>query len=224
MSSRQLTATPFGAALATLLVAATTACAQTRVTKEAGGTVAPTPAPAAAAANLAPLPPNPMNPAEAMWADPAIAATASRSNFQEIEPSRLAVQRATMPELKQYAQMMIDEHTALESQMRAMLQAKGVTPQDNGFSLQLHRNLPPMLAMLEGKTGMAFDKDYAQHMISSHMLTLHTLDTSLIPEADDAEMKTMLQTVVRPKVQAHLEQIRAIHEKLAHAGMAPGGD
>jgi putative membrane protein len=187
MPSRHITATPLGAALTALLVAATSACAQTRVTKEAGGAVAPTPAPTpASAAALAPLPPNPMNPTEAMWADPAIAATASRSNFQEIEPSRLAVQRATTPALKEYAQMMIDEHVALETQMRAMLQAKGVTPQDNGFSLQLHRNLPPMLAMMESKTGVAFDKEYAQHMISSHMLTLHTLDTTLIPETDDA--------------------------------------
>lgn len=226
-SPRTITA-PLGSCLAALLVVTTTACAQgTRVTKESAGSVAPTPAPAAA---LAPLPPNPADSPEAMFADPRIAATASRSNFSEIEPSRLALTQASMPAVRQYAQMMVDEHTALESQMRAMLAAKNVTPVDNGFSLQLYRNLPPTLEMLRARTGLAFDESFMAHMVTSHMTTLHTLDTSLIPEANDPEMKAMLQNVVRPKVAAHLEQAKALHHQVIRqmpatpAGAQPMGD
>jgi putative membrane protein len=186
---------------------ALSACASTpRVSAEAAGALALPPA----GAPLAPLPPMPADAPGKMFADARIAATASRSNFSEIEPSRLAVQRAQMDGVKQYAQMMIAEHEVLERQMREMLAAKGVMPVDNAFSLQLQRNLQPTLDMLRSRQGAQFDMDFMNHMVSSHMLTLHTLDTSLIPEADDPQMKAMLRDVVRPKVAAHLQQAQAL--------------
>lgn len=201
-------------ALAPILALSTVAAAAT-LGACAGGTVQQ-----AAAGMLdrtdpaTPLPPNPADAASTMFNDARIAATASRSNFSEIEPSRLALERAQMAPVKQYAQMMVSEHVALEDRMRDKLAAKKVMPVDNAFSLQLQRNLPVTLDMLRQRTGLAFDESYMAHMVSSHMTTLHTLDTSLIPEADDAELKAMLQNEVRPKVVAHLEQAKALHRQV----------
>ncbi len=195
-------------ALAAALALAGACTSSGALTRAAGGEVD---LPAA----TVPLPPVPADAPGTMFADARIAATASRSNFMEIEPSRLAVERAQVQAVRGYARMMIDEHTTLEEQMRTMLERKRMVPVDNAFSLQLQRNLPPTLEMLRARTGLAFDDEYLAHMESSHMTTLHTLDTSLIPEADDPELKTMLQNVVRPRVAAHLEQARTLRRQVA---------
>lgn len=156
---------------------------------------------------------------EEMYTDPKILAVASQSNFNEIEPSQVALERATRPDVRALAQMMIDVHTRLEASARAMAQRKGLVPVDNALSLQLKRNGPPTLEMLRMKRGADFDAAYVLQQIQSHDLTLKTLDTSLIPAARDPELKTMLRDTVRPHVVDHLNRIMAIHH--AMMGMQP---
>ena len=180
-------------------------------------------APAAAAA-VAGVPPRAPSPAggeapEEMYTDPKILAVASISNFNEIDPSQVALERATRPEVKEFARMMIDMHTRLEASARAMAARKGLAPVDNALSLQLKRNGPPTLEMLRLKSGADFDASYVLQQIQSHDLTLKTLDTSLIPAARDPELKTMLRDVVRPQVVDHYNRVMAIHH--AMMGMQP---
>ncbi len=155
---------------------------------------------------------------ESMFADPKIAAVSSASNQDEIQTSQLAVQKATNAQVRQFAEMMVREHGTLEQQAQAMLAQKGMAPVDNALSLQKKRNLQEMLTMLRSLEGERFDREYVLHQIGSHMMTLHTLDTSLIPQADDPQLKSMLQQQVRPRVVAHLEQIKQIEQSLKSGG------
>jgi putative membrane protein len=180
---------------------------------------APAAAPAAAAP---PRAPGAGETPEEMFTDARIAAVASISNFNEIDPSQIALERALAPALKDYARLMIDHHTRLEQSMRAMLGRKGVKPEDNALSLQLKRNAPPTLEMLRAKAGREFDVAYTLQQIQSHQTTLQTLDTSLIPSARDPEMKAMLRDTVRPLVADHLVRILAIHSQVMGAAPAAG--
>lgn len=161
--------------------------------------------------------------ASAMFADPNVAAVGSASNQEEIQMSRVALERAQDPRVRSYAQRMIDEHTRVESEMTAMLRAKGMAPIDNALSLQMKRNLPPKLDMLRGMTGTQFDMGYMMRQIHAHEMTLLTLDTSLIPETDDAAMKTYLSGTVRPAVAIHLQEAKQLHDQLMMA-MHGGGN
>ena len=154
---------------------------------------------------------------EQMFTDTKIAAVASASNFNEIDPSQLALTQAQSQAVKDYARQMIDDHTRFERQMRTMLGSKKVAVEDNALSLQLKRNGPPTLDMLRSKMGAEFDKAYVLQQIESHDMTLMTLDTSLIPSAKDAEMKAMLRDTVRPAVVQHLQRIKQIHDSMAMA-------
>jgi putative membrane protein len=158
---------------------------------------------------------------EELFTDPRIAAVASVSNFNEIEPSQVALERAQAQQLKDYARLMIDHHTRLEQGARALLDRKGVRPEDNALSLQLKRNLPPTLDMLRARSGRDFDAAYALQQIQSHDLTLKTLDTSLIPAARDPELKALLRDTVRPLVVDHLNRIMAIHHQMLGLPPAP---
>ena len=149
-----------------------------------------------------------------MFADPRIAAVSSSANQDEIQTSQLAVQRAQNAQVRQFAEMMVQEHGRLEQQAQSMLAEKRMVPVDNALSVQRKRNLQVMLDTLRSLSGAAFDREYVLHQIASHMMTLHTLDTSLIPQAQDPQLRTMLQQQVRPAVAAHLQQIKQIHQTL----------
>jgi len=203
---------PPAAATAPAAPAAPSAAMQTAMAPASGAAV-----PAGVA--VPPRAPGVGEPPEAMFTDPKIAAVASASNFSEIEPSQIALERAQTPALREFARLMIDHHTRLEQHVRALLERKGVRPEDNALSLQLKRNGPPTLQMLRSKSGRDFDAAYTLQQINSHQTTLHTLDTSLIPSAADPEMKTMLRDTVRPLVADHLARIMAIHHQML--GMPP---
>jgi predicted outer membrane protein len=85
-------------------------------------------------------------PVAEMFTPPKIAGVASVSNMSEIQPSQIALTRAQHPQVRRFAQRMIDEHMRLEQAMQSMLQQKGVTPEHNGHSYQKHQNLGPCCA------------------------------------------------------------------------------
>jgi putative membrane protein len=142
--------------------------------------------------------------------DPNVAASASSSNMDEIQTSQLAVQRAQNPQVREFAQMMVSQHGTFEQEMQAMLSSKGMAPMDNAFSGTLKRHLPPTLQMLQSMSGAQFDMAYMLHQVGAHELTLHALDTTLIPSTTDPDMRAMLQDRVRPAVAEHLQRAMQI--------------
>ena len=144
------------------------------------------------------------------FSDANVAASASTSNMDEIQTSQLAVQRAQNAQVREFAQMMVAQHGQFEQEMQTMLQAKGMAPLDNAFSGTLKRHLPPTLQMLQAHNGPQFDLAYMLHQVGAHELTLHALDTTLIPNTRDPEMRAMLQDRVRPAVADHLARAMRI--------------
>lgn len=188
------------------VVAGATACASGRTMEASGGDVSPETGASAAQIQLVTT--------SALFADANIAAMGSAANQEEIQTSRLALEKAQDANVKAFAQRMIDEHSRVEQQMGQMLSAKGMAPMDNAFSAQLKRNLPPKLEMLRGMSGRDFDMAYVENQVAAHQTTLLTLDTTMIPECDDPEMKAFLQNTVRPAVVMHLQQVKQIHDQL----------
>ncbi len=201
--------------LTAALVAAAAAPAAAQVTSSSNGEVSPAAAAPAAAPVL-------REPVAEMFTDAKIAGVASVSNMSEIVPSQLALSKAQHPDVRRYAQRMIDEHTKLEATMQAMLRQKGVTPEHNGYSYQVQQNLAPMLRQLNALSGRDFDRLYMDHQVGSHLMTLSGLDTSLIPQAKDPQMKAMLQQQVRPAVAMHLTEAQGLRDAVARGG-APAG-
>ena len=66
---------------------------------------------------------------------------------------------------------------------------------------------------LGGQTGAGFDRAYIDHEVRYHQQVLDALDNTLIPGAQNAELKALLQQV-RPNVAAHLERAKSIQTSL----------
>lgn len=154
-------------------------------------------------------------PAAGPVTDANIAAIASASNQDEIQTSTIALQKATRPEVRQFAQRMVDEHTRVEQQMQQALQAKGLQPQDNAQSQQMKQAMQTTIAQLQAATAEQFDAAYLAHQVQAHQTTLQALRTTLIPNARDPQLKQMLQGV-EPAVAEHLRMAQQLQ-----AGAAP---
>ena len=63
-------------------------------------------------------------------------------------------------------------------------------------------------------SGAAFDRAYVDHEVAYHQAVLDAMDSTLIPNAQNAELKALL-VKVRPAFVAHLEHAKHIQAALA---------
>lgn len=108
-----------------------------------------------------------MSDATASVLDQTYVQNAAASDLFEIETSRLALERATLPSIKTYAQMMIDEHTKSSNELRAAAQQAGIA-----VPAAIPADKQAKIAALRGMTGEAFDRQYFADQRTSHQETL----------------------------------------------------
>lgn len=138
--------------------------------------------------------------------------TLSAINTAEISAGRLALAKAHDARTKQYAQQMIDEHTANN------LKVAGWSPDVTAAPAQMKKTEGEQtLAMLQNVEGTAFDGAYLQAMVRDHRAALQALDTTLIPAARDADVAAFLRTT-RAHVAQHLEKAQQLLQQIEGRG------
>lgn len=134
------------------------------------------------------------------------------SNVGEITSSVMAQARATDSAVKSFATMMVSEHTTLDQQANALARQIGVTPALPDSTLpEIQRSESDSLRGTAA--GADFDRTYIGQQVVAHQRTLSLVDAS-ITIAQHAELKTALQTQVRPSVVRHLSQARDLQSRL----------
>lgn len=108
---------------------------------------------------------------------------ASQAGYTEITFSQLAVQKATNPKVKAFAQRMVTDHTKLAQEMMPFAQQMGVAPVT---SLDAeHQQLYDQLNQLSGSQ---FDHTYMMDMDKDHHMA-ETLFQNELSSTQDAAMK-----------------------------------
>jgi putative membrane protein len=147
--------------------------------------------------------------------DPEIAHIAVTANAIDSTMGELAKANARSSAVKGFAQTMITDHGAVNKQAVQLAQRLKVTPQDNDMSRQLQQGADEARASLESKSGAEFDGAYMQREVEYHQAVLDALDKALIPSAQNAELKALLEGV-RPEFVAHLERAKQIQSSLGN--------
>lgn len=192
-------ATLFGAALACCALVACKPKGEQPADTAAAAAVAP----AADTAAAAPAKPN----------DAQIAHIAVTANSIDSAAGVLAKSKAQSKAVKDFAQTMITDHAQVNKQAVALATKLGVTPEDNDVSRQLQAGAQESQTNLQGRSGADFDSAYMDHEVAYHQAVLDALDKTLIPDAQNAELKDLL-TKVRPAIAAHLERAKSIRASL----------
>jgi putative membrane protein len=146
--------------------------------------------------------------------DPQIAKIVVTANQVDIDAGKLAVSKATNPEVKKFAQTMVNDHTGVNKQAVALVTKLKVTPADNDTAKSLYDGGKSNVTNLKGLKGKEFDKAYIDHEVAYHTAVIDAVDNTLIPGAQNAELKALL-VKVRPAFVAHLEHAKTIQASLS---------
>jgi putative membrane protein len=152
-------------------------------------------------------------PATGAVTDPQIADIVVAANEVDIQAGELARTKATNPQVKEFAQRMITDHTGVNQQASQLVQRLGVTPEPSPTSQQLRQGGEQNRNNLQGQSGAAFDRAYIDHEVTYHQAVLDAIDNTLIPNAQNPELKALLQQT-RPAVEAHLQHAKQIQSSL----------
>lgn len=196
-------------------------------TTPAGDTAA-TDAPAAAAANT-----DAMNPGGIVPADPNMQGGTMNEgqalgmvaavNDAEIKMSEQARSKNVEGPVREYADMMIAEHTANLEQTRSLEGSAGVTLDNAGEVAAMRQKHQGMMDQLGALEGDAYRNAFIDAMVQSHTEALSMLETRLIPAATQDAVRQHL-TMTRDAVAKHLERARQLQAEAggeAQPGVTP---
>jgi putative membrane protein len=154
-----------------------------------------------------------MNQDPSFWANatphPDIAGIVTAANEGEIAQGNAAASRATSAQVREFAQMMVADHTNALSTGRDLFAREGITPAENSITSALRSGTQTTITNLNTYSGTAFDRTYMRTQVDLHQWLLTSLDTALIPSARDPELRALLQTQ-RTSVAMHLDRARTI--------------
>ena len=149
--------------------------------------------------------------------DPQIAAIVVTANQVDIDAGKLAKSKAQSSDVKSFAELMITDHTGVNKSATELVQKLHVTPEPNPTSQSLQKGGDENLIALKKLSGAAFDKAYVDHEVAYHEAVLNAVDKTLIPSAQNAELKALL-VKVRPAFVAHLDHAKHVQAELAKNG------
>jgi putative membrane protein len=142
----------------------------------------------------------------AVTADDAKFATeAANAGLAEVAAGQLASEKATNAKVKDFAKMMVTDHTKANDELMAIAKNKNITlpsaPDDE------HQK---MKADLAAKSGADFDKDYVDAMVKGHK-KVESLFDDASKNCKDADLKSFAAKTL-PVIQHHLAEIEAIQK------------
>ena len=126
--------------------------------------------------------------------DPEIAHIAYTAGVIDIEAAKLAVSKSKTKAVVDFAKDMLRDHEAVNKQALDLVKKLKVTPEDNDTSKALTKAAKTERAKLKKLKGAAFDKAYIDNEVAYHKQVNEALETLLIPSAQNAELKGLLET------------------------------
>ncbi|HEX6374690.1 MAG TPA: DUF4142 domain-containing protein [Allosphingosinicella sp.] len=126
--------------------------------------------------------------------DAQIAHIAYTAGQLDLAAGRQALAKSRNKAVRDFARTMVRDHAAVNDQALALLKRLGVTPEANATSQALTRQAEEQARRLNGLSGVVFDRAYAENEVAFHRTVNGALHQTLIPNADNAELKSLLET------------------------------
>ena len=145
--------------------------------------------------------------------DAQIAMIAVVANGVDVDAGKLAAEKSSSKEIKQFAETMVRDHTAVNAKATALAKKLGVTPEESALSKSLKADGDKMLAKLKGMSGAEFDKVYVDNEVAYHEAVIGVVTKTLIPNTKNAELKSLLESA-GPIFTSHLEHAKHLQQSL----------
>ncbi|MET1076549.1 MAG: DUF4142 domain-containing protein [Pseudomonas sp.] len=134
---------------------------------------------------------------------------ASAKGIAEIETSKMAMEKATSPDIKTFAEQMIKDHTQANQELAALATRKNLEVADDAELMSKAKAM-----ILELRSGESFDEAYANNQVKAHEATIELFREEM-QDAEDPDLKAFATSAL-PKLEHHLEmakKLAAAHQK-----------
>ena len=141
--------------------------------------------------------------------DPQIGDIAYTAGQADIGTAILALKKTDNKAVESFAEDMIRDHLAVNKKLMAVLHKLKMTPEASDTSKTIYRDASIKQEELWKLSGAAFDKAYAQNEVAFHEAVNGALKSTLIPSAQDGELKSLLETDLKlfKEHQKHAEHL-----------------
>ena len=156
----------------------------------------------------------PSNPAAPSGlSDANIAAIVVAANDADVSNGKQAEGKSKDADVKMFAKQMVTDHTASNDKAKALAKKLNLTPEDDDTSRQIKAQQDSIRSSIKSLAGGNFNKAYVDNEVTYHQTVLDALDKTLIPNAQNPELKQLLNDT-RPVVAEHLQHAKQIQAKL----------
>lgn len=144
--------------------------------------------------------------------DSNIVALLDEANMADSAAGAVALKKATNPDVKAFAKLMMAEHHALRVAGQELAKQLGVTPKlpERDPLAGYLRN--EMDALKKTAKGAEFDRTYIDHEVSIHQAVLDLANMARVT-TQTAELRDLIEKAI-PVVKKHLDQAQEIQKKL----------
>lgn len=124
---------------------------------------------------------------------------AAKGGLEEVAISRIALTKTTNPQVKEFAQMMVDDHSAAGTKLAAIAATKGVMlPKEPGTDRWMK------------KDAKGFDEDYMEKMVDDHQEAVKRFEKQA-KNGTDPDLTAFARETL-PKLQEHLAHAKRLHK------------
>ena len=135
------------------------------------------------------------------------AAKAIDCNRCEIDFAQQAVKKASSPDVREYAQELVNDHEKMGKDLKAWASDKKI-----GVVTGASKEHKEKVAELTKLTGKDYDQKFIEMMVEDHKKVLKMFE-SCGKDSKDASIQTLCEKSI-PVVKKHLEQAEALQKKL----------
>jgi putative membrane protein len=146
--------------------------------------------------------------------DAQIAQIVVTANTLDIEGGNLAAKVSKDKAVKEFAETMVRDHTAVNTKAAALAKKLGMTPEESATSKSMKSDGEAQLRKLKALEGKEFDKAYVDHEVAFHTTVIEALDKTLLPSTKNPELKNLLETS-RPIFIDHLKHAKELQKSLS---------
>jgi len=140
-----------------------------------------------------------MIPATVSKADQDFAVNTAIAGMTEIQAAQMAEQKTKAKDVKDYAEMMVKDHTAAADKLKTIATQKNIT-----LPAALTPDAQKDLDNLQQETGNKFDKDYMAMMVSDHKKVIGAFENES-KNGSDADIRAFADSTLHT-LRLHLEK------------------
>lgn len=129
----------------------------------------------------------------------------------EVQLATMALTKATSARVKEFAQMMVDDHTKANTELKAMASKKNIILPD----VMSEKTQKKYYDLEQKEKGNEFDKEFIDQMVKDHKEDIDNFE-DLAEDTKDSELQTWASGKL-PALKHHLEEAQRIQDELKKA-------